>query len=114
MAKYSLTEARQRTLRVDEARLDATTEDEIRAHQIEDGYDPDFEPASVRVVHAPQEIRLRLAMTQDEFAAELSVPLATVKEWETGRSSPTTTARNELDRLASGLSPAATRRRGQA
>ncbi|WP_292506009.1 helix-turn-helix domain-containing protein [Methylobacterium sp.] len=72
---------------VDHAKLDATTEDDIRRHMIEDGYDPD-DPSYMEgavVVRPPQMIRERLGMTQVEFAKLIDAPLATLKNWEQGR-----------------------------
>ena len=69
---------------VDRAKLDATTEEDIRRHMIEDGEDPDqdlrFEP-----VVLPRELRRKLRMTQTEFAALLRVPVATLRNWEQNR-----------------------------
>lgn len=71
--------------RMDHAKLDATTEEDIRRYQIEDGYDPDFVPVQVTVVEPPRDIRKRLGMTQEQFAEALRVPLATLRNWEQGR-----------------------------
>jgi putative transcriptional regulator len=62
-----------------------TRDDDIRLYQIEDGYDPDFRPKTVNVVEPPQAIRKRLGMTQEQFAAALRIPLATLRNWEQGR-----------------------------
>ena len=61
--------------------LDATTEEDIRRHMIEDGEDPDEEPQFGRPLD-PAEVRGKLAMTQTEFAHLLGVPLARLREWE--------------------------------
>ena len=42
----------------------------------------------------PNEIRKAMNMTQREFAGVLGVSPRTVESWESGRSSPTPTARN--------------------
>jgi putative transcriptional regulator len=70
--------------RVDRARLDATTEEDIRRHMIEDGEDPDEEPRFEPVVR-PQDVRRKLGMTQTEFAALLRIPVATLRNWEQNR-----------------------------
>ncbi len=70
--------------RVDRAKLDATTEAEIRQQMVEDGEAPDEEPALEHAV-LPQEVRKRLGMTQVEFAALLRVPVATLRNWEQDR-----------------------------
>ena len=84
----ALTRMTQRT-RADEAefrrRMDATTEEDIRRHMIEDGEDPDAElpPGELRV--APQAVRRKLGMTQKEFAGLLNIPVATLRNWEQRR-----------------------------
>ncbi len=70
--------------RVDRAKLDTTTEAEIRQQMVADGEPPDEEPTFERAV-LPQEIRKRLGMTQVEFAALLRVPVATLRNWEQDR-----------------------------
>lgn len=70
--------------RVDRAKLDATTEEDIRRHMIEDGEDPDEEPRFEPVVQ-PQDVRRKLGMTQTEFAALLRIPVATLRNWEQNR-----------------------------
>jgi putative transcriptional regulator len=100
MAKFSLSKALLHRPRIDEAKLDATTEDDIRAYQEEDGYDPDFEPTDVRVVPGPRDVRVRLGLTQKEFAEALHIPLATVRNWEQGRTVPDAPARALLTVVA--------------
>lgn len=70
--------------RADRARLDATSEAEIRRHMVEDGEAPDEAPRFERPV-LPQVVRQRLGMTQVEFAALLRVPVATLRNWEQER-----------------------------
>jgi putative transcriptional regulator len=71
--------------KVDPARLDATTETEIRQHMAEDGENLDEEPPRFERPVLPQEVRKRLGMTQVEFAALLRVPVATLRNWEQDR-----------------------------
>ena len=70
--------------KVDRAKLDATTEDDIRRHMIEDGEDPDAEPQFERVV-LPQDVRKKLGLTQMQFAELLGVPIGTLRNWEQNR-----------------------------
>jgi putative transcriptional regulator len=70
--------------RVDRAKLDATTEEDIRRHMIEDGEDPDEEPRFEPPVLA-QNVRKKLGMTQAAFAELLGVPVATLRTWEQNR-----------------------------
>ena len=70
--------------KVDRAKLDATTEEDIRRHMIEDGEDPD-EELHYELVVQPQDVRKKLGMTQTEFAALLRIPVATLRNWEQER-----------------------------
>ena len=65
-------------------RMDATTEEDIRRHMIEDGEDPDAEPRFEAPV-LPQDLRKKLGMTQIAFAALLGVPVGTLRNWEQNR-----------------------------
>ena len=70
--------------RVDRARLDATTEADIRRQMIEDGEDPDAEPRFEPPVQA-QDVRKKLGLTQPAFARLLGIPVATLRNWEQNR-----------------------------
>ena len=70
--------------RVDRARLDATTEEDIRQHMIEDGEDPDEEPRFEAPVRA-QDVRRKLGLSQTQFARLLQIPVATLRNWEQNR-----------------------------
>jgi putative transcriptional regulator len=65
-------------------RMDATTEEDIRRHMIEDGEDPDEEQRFEPVV-LPQDVRKKLGMTQADFAALLRIPIGTLRNWEQNR-----------------------------
>ena len=73
--------------RADFAKIAATTEEDIRRHQIEDGEDPDAPLPPFRPVPNVRAIRMRLQMTQETFAKAISVPVATVRNWEQSRTS---------------------------
>ena len=60
---------------VDLAKIAATTEEDIRRHQIEDGEDPDAPPPPFRLVPNVRAIRARLQMTQEAFAKAIGVPV---------------------------------------
>jgi putative transcriptional regulator len=66
-------------------RMDATTEEDIRRHKIEDGEDADAEPGEAEVIVPPQHVRKQLGMTQAEFASLLNIPVATLCNWEQDR-----------------------------
>jgi putative transcriptional regulator len=69
---------------VDRARLDATTEADIRRQMIEDGEDPDAAPYFEAPVLA-QDVRKKLGLTQPAFAQLLNIPVATLRNWEQNR-----------------------------
>lgn len=101
MGRVTLEELQAREPDIDEAKLDATTEDDIRRYRIEDGFDPDADiPAGADAILPPREVRRRLAMTQERFASVLGVPLATYRNWEQGRTTPDPAARTLLKILA--------------
>ena len=63
------------TGRVDRARIDSTTEEDIRRHMIEDGEGPDASPTSpIRLVESPSSLRAKLGLTQAEIALRLRLP----------------------------------------
>jgi putative transcriptional regulator len=70
---------------VDRARIESTTEDEIRRHQIEDGENPEAPLPPFRPVPNVRAIRTKLQMTQEAFAKAIDVPVATVRNWEQSR-----------------------------
>jgi putative transcriptional regulator len=89
MARASLTleEIKASRPMVDRATVAATTEADIRRHQIEDGEDPDAPLPPFRPVPNVRAIRTQLRMTQEAFAKAIGVPLATVRNWEQSRTS---------------------------
>ena len=74
--------------RTDLAKLDATTEEDIRSQMAEDGMDADEPFAGMRPVVSPAEVRKRTGMSQDTFAKALGIPAATLRNWEQGRTQP--------------------------
>jgi putative transcriptional regulator len=67
-------------------RYDETTEEDIRRHMREDGYDPERESsADARRTVPVKLVREKLRMTQAELAALLHVPLGTLRNWEQNR-----------------------------
>ena len=85
--------------RINRAKIDATTEADIRRHMREDGQDEnDF--AAFAPVIPPQILRKQLRMTQAEFAKALRIPIATLRNWEQGRVLPDPAARSLLTIVA--------------
>jgi putative transcriptional regulator len=83
MARYTLEEILASNPQIDQAKLDATTEEDIRRQMIEDGEDPDADlPSNWRLVVPPKLVREKLGMTQEQFADALRIPLATLQDWE--------------------------------
>lgn len=85
MAKVSLSDVRMRASTVDRAKRDATTEEDIRRHKAEDGYANMVIPTTARVVLPPKALRIKLALTQQEIADALRIPVGTWRNWEQGR-----------------------------
>jgi putative transcriptional regulator len=73
-----------RPARRNRAKIEATTEDDIRRQMIEDGENPD-EEVSEKDIISPWYIRRKLGRSQREFANTLGVPLATLRNWEQNR-----------------------------
>ncbi|MBD0271992.1 MAG: helix-turn-helix domain-containing protein [Acetobacteraceae bacterium] len=82
--RMTLGQALARESTVDRAKLDATTEEDIRRHMAEDGYDHDEDIRDEDVI-SPAFIRKRLGMTQEQFAGAIRVPVATLRNWEQNR-----------------------------
>jgi putative transcriptional regulator len=81
----TLEEIRASRPKVDRAKIAATTEEDIRRYQIEDGENPDAAVPPFQWVPNVRAIRTRLAMTQEVFARAIGVPVATVRNWEQSR-----------------------------
>ena len=69
---------------IDEARVDATTEEEIEAQIAED--EAEARRDAGRYL---RRIRRRLGLKQEEFAERIHVSLASIRHWEQGKSAPT-------------------------
>ena len=85
--------------RINRAKIDATTEADIRRHMRTDGQDGN-DHANFAPVIPPQALRKQLRMTQTEFARALRIPLATLRNWEQGRVLPDPAARSLLTIVA--------------
>ena len=74
--------------RVDERRLDATTEQDIRRQQMAD--DAETMQDAARFA---RRVRKRLGLTQSEFSRRIDVSLDTIRNWEQGKRRPTGAAK---------------------
>ena len=81
--------------RINRAKIDATTEADIRRQMREDDQN-ETDLAGFMPVIPPQSLRKRLGMTQQEFAKALCIPLSTLRNWEQGRVLPDPAARSLL------------------
>jgi putative transcriptional regulator len=77
--------------RIDEHRVDATTEHDIARQQKEDDALAMQDSAKFA-----QRVRKRLGMTQLEFSNCIEVPLETIRNWEQGKRCPTGAAKTLL------------------
>jgi putative transcriptional regulator len=84
---------------VDLAKIDATTENDIQCHMREEGYDPD-EAVKDKDIISPAVIRKRLGLSQRRFAEAIHVPVATLQNWEQGRTLMDPSARALMTILA--------------
>jgi putative transcriptional regulator len=81
--QVSKEQIRRRGGRVNLAKFQATTEDDVQHHKQDDGMDKAV-LGQLRVVAGPdvQSLRKRLGMTQEQFAAAFDLSLRTVQGWE--------------------------------
>lgn len=78
---------------INRAKMNATTEADIRRHMREDGQGEDDDLTGFAPVIPPQMLRKRLGMTQAQSAKALRIPRATLRNWEQGRVIPDPAAR---------------------
>jgi putative transcriptional regulator len=84
---------------VDLAKVDATTEEDIRQQMREEGYDPDEDIRDEDII-SPAVIRKRIGLSQRQFADAIRVPVATLQNWEQGRTRMDPSARALMTILA--------------
>jgi putative transcriptional regulator len=89
----TLAEIRARRPEIDRAKIAATTDEDIRRHQIEDGEGPDAPLPPFHYIPNARSIREKLGMTQKTFADAIGVPVSTVREWEHSRASMSSAVR---------------------
>ncbi len=74
--------------RIDLARVDAATEDDIASHLAADESEAMLDAAKFA-----RRVRRRLGLTQAQFSHHLDVPIDTIRNWEQGKRSPTGAAK---------------------
>lgn len=74
--------------RIDSARVDATTEEDIAAHQAVDEAEAMQDAAKFA-----RRVRKRLGLSQAEFSQRIDVSLETIRNWEQGKRCPTGAAK---------------------
>jgi putative transcriptional regulator len=84
---------------VDLVKIDTTTEENFGRQMRKEGCDPD-EAAKDQDIISPAIIRKRLGMSQRRFADAIHVPIATLQNWEQGRTLMDPSARALLTILA--------------
>ena len=96
----TLDQIRQMKSKITRAKINRTTESDIRRHMIEDGQDPKSDLSGFAPVIPPQLLRKKLGMTQAKFAKALRIPLSTLRNWEQGRVLPDPAGRSLLTIVA--------------
>lgn len=74
--------------RIDKARVDATSEDEIAAQKAADEAE-----AMQDAARFARRVRRRLGLSQAEFSKRIDVPIDTIRNWEQGKRCPTGAAK---------------------
>ena len=77
--------------RIDTARVDATTDEEIATQQA-----ADEAQALLDAAKFARRVRSRLGLSQAEFSERIDVPLDTIRNWEQGKRQPDPAARAYL------------------
>ena len=98
-SRMSLAEIMATAPNVDLAKIDATTEQDMHRHMREEGYDP-YEAIRDEDIISPSIIRKRLGLSQRRFAEAIHVPIATLPNWEQGRTLMDPSARALMTILA--------------
>lgn len=78
---------------INRAKIEATSEADISLQIIEDGEEPQADLKIFVEDLQPARIRSQLGMSQTEFATALTIPVATLRNWEQGGVPPDPAAR---------------------
>jgi putative transcriptional regulator len=93
IVRKSLDDLRPRKPAVDQVKLSAATDDDIRQHAIEDGEHPGAPLAGFDLVVPVHAVRRKLGMSQADFARAFRIPIGTIRNWEQNRVPPDPAAR---------------------
>ncbi len=85
MARMTLDQIKASRPKIDRTKITSTSEEDIARHMREDNEDPNAVLGAFVEDLPPAQIRERIGMTQVEFAEALSIPVATLRNWEQGR-----------------------------
>jgi len=98
IVRVSAKKAREGKGFIDKAKIDATTEEDIARHMLEDDSDTSElgEPERVPPLTDVRALRDRLGLSQREFARRYYIPLRSIQEWEQGDCEPSGAARTLL------------------
>lgn len=88
IVRRSLDTLRQERPRVDRERLRAASSDERIASLIAEDSDVAPDMGDAQLPAEPKALRVAARMTQDQFAALLGIPVATLRNWEQSRARP--------------------------
>jgi putative transcriptional regulator len=86
----------------DWARLDAMTDEEVHAAALSD---PDAQPlteeqlARMKPFSPAKRLRMKLHLTQEEFARRYGIPLSTLRDWEQYRTEPDQAAQSYIQAI---------------
>jgi putative transcriptional regulator len=101
----------------DWAALDAMTDEEVHAAALAD---PDAQPlteerlARLKPVSHARTVRMKLHLTQEQFAERYGIPLSTLRDWEQYRTEPDRAAQSYIEAIAAfpeGIAEALAKRR---
>jgi len=92
IVRKSLSQIRLDRPTLDRAKVAAASERDIRRFQIEDGEDPDA-PTLAFAENVVRTARGKLELTQEQFAELTKIHIATLRNWEQGRTEPDAAAR---------------------
>jgi putative transcriptional regulator len=101
----------------DWTRLDAMTDEEVHAAALADPYPQPLteeQLARLKPISRAKIVRMKLQLTQEQFAGRYSIPLSTLRDWEQYRTEPDRAAQSyieAIDAFPEGIAEALAKRR---